>query len=107
MRIRIQTPTELSDGTIAIRTYQPDDIHLCFKAARESMRRYRVIYRGFIQSTQSKKLEHGLKKQSQNSGNNKVNITLSLPRWQPVAFWVGVAWTRSIGSTKQRTLGIG
>ena len=37
MRIRIQTPTELSDGTIAIRTYQPRDVHTCFEAARESI----------------------------------------------------------------------
>ena len=37
MRIRIQTPTELSDGTIAIRTYQPKDAHPCFEAARESI----------------------------------------------------------------------
>ena len=37
MRIRIQTPTEFSDGTIAIRTYQSSDVHPCFEAARESI----------------------------------------------------------------------
>ena len=33
----MQTPIELSDGTIAIRTYQPSDVHLYFEAARESI----------------------------------------------------------------------
>ena len=37
MTVRIQTPTELSDGTIAIRTYQPRDVHTYFEAARESI----------------------------------------------------------------------
>lgn len=37
MTVRMQTPTELSDGTIAIRTYQPQDVHLYFEAARESI----------------------------------------------------------------------
>ena len=33
----MQTPTEFSDGTIAIRTYQPSDVHPYFDAARESI----------------------------------------------------------------------
>ena len=37
MTATMQTPTELSDGTIAIRTYQPGDVHSCFEAARESI----------------------------------------------------------------------
>lgn len=37
MTVRMQTPTELSDGTIAIRTYQPQDVYLYFQAARESI----------------------------------------------------------------------
>ncbi len=37
MTVTMQTPTEFSDGTIAIRTYQPSDGHACFDAARESI----------------------------------------------------------------------
>ena len=37
MTVTMQTPTEFSDGTIAIRTYQPSDVHACFEAARESI----------------------------------------------------------------------
>ena len=37
MTATMQTPTELSDGIIAIRTYQPRDVHPCFEAARESI----------------------------------------------------------------------
>ena len=37
MTVPMQTPTECSDGTIAIRTYQPCDVHPCFEAARESI----------------------------------------------------------------------
>ncbi len=37
MTTPMQTPTELSDGTIAIRTYQPSDVHPYFEAARESI----------------------------------------------------------------------
>lgn len=37
MTVRIQTLTELSDETIAIRTYQPSDVHTYFEAARESI----------------------------------------------------------------------
>ena len=33
----MQSPMEFSDGTIAIRTYQPSDVHPCFEAARESI----------------------------------------------------------------------
>ena len=37
MTVATQTATEFSDGTIAIRTYQPSDVHACFEAARESI----------------------------------------------------------------------
>ena len=37
MRVTMRTPTEFSDRTVAIRTYQPSDVHSCFKAARESI----------------------------------------------------------------------
>ena len=37
MTAPMQTPTECSDGTIAIRTYQPRDVHPCFEAAWESI----------------------------------------------------------------------
>lgn len=37
MTVRMQTPTEFSDGIIAIRTYQPSDVHSHFEAARESI----------------------------------------------------------------------
>ena len=37
MTVSVEIPTELSDGTIAIRTYQPRDVHPCFEAARESI----------------------------------------------------------------------
>ena len=37
MTISVEIPMELSDGTIAIRTYQPRDVHPCFEAARESI----------------------------------------------------------------------
>ena len=37
MTTPMQTPTELSDGTITIRTYQPNDVSSCFEAARESI----------------------------------------------------------------------
>ena len=33
----VQIPTEFSDGTIAIRTHQPSDVHPYFEAARESV----------------------------------------------------------------------
>lgn len=36
-RIAVQIPIEFSDRTIAIRTYQPSDIHCYFEAARESI----------------------------------------------------------------------
>ena len=37
MTVRMQASTELSDGTITIRTYHPRDVHPCFEAARESI----------------------------------------------------------------------
>lgn len=37
MTIPMQIPTELSDGTITIRTHQSSDVHPYFKAARESI----------------------------------------------------------------------
>ncbi len=37
MTVSVETPMELSDGTIAIRTYQPRDVHPYFEAARESI----------------------------------------------------------------------
>lgn len=37
MTVSVETPMELSDGTIAIRTYQPCDVHPCFETARESI----------------------------------------------------------------------
>ncbi len=37
MTIPMQTLTEFSDGTIAIRTYRPNDVSSCFEAARESI----------------------------------------------------------------------
>ena len=37
MTVPMQTPTEFNDGTIAIRTYKPSDVHPCFEAARESI----------------------------------------------------------------------
>ena len=37
MTASVEIPMELSDGTIAIRTYQPCDVHPCFEAARESI----------------------------------------------------------------------
>ena len=37
MTVVVRIPTELSDGTIAIRTHQPSDIHPYFEAARESI----------------------------------------------------------------------
>ena len=37
MTVPMPTPTEFSDGTIAIRTYQPNDVPSCFEAARESI----------------------------------------------------------------------
>ena len=37
MTVSVEIPMELSDGTIAIRTYQPRDVHPCFEAARESI----------------------------------------------------------------------
>ena len=37
MTVTMQIPIELSDGTIAIRTYQPSDVHPYFEAARESI----------------------------------------------------------------------
>lgn len=37
MTVTMQTPTEFSDGTIEIRTYQPGDVHAYFEAARESI----------------------------------------------------------------------
>lgn len=37
MTTLMPTPTEFSDGTIVIRTYQPNDAPSCFEAARESI----------------------------------------------------------------------
>lgn len=37
MTVPMQIPTEFSDGTIAIRTYQSSDVYTCFEAARESI----------------------------------------------------------------------
>lgn len=37
MTVSVEIPMDLSDGTIAIRTYQPRDVHPCFEAARESI----------------------------------------------------------------------
>jgi len=37
MTVSVEIPVELSDGTIAIRTHQPRDVHPCFEAARESI----------------------------------------------------------------------
>lgn len=37
MTVPMPTPTEFSDGTIVIRTYQPNDAPSCFEAARESI----------------------------------------------------------------------
>ena len=37
MTVSVEIPMELSDGTIAIRTYQSSDVHPCFEAARESI----------------------------------------------------------------------
>lgn len=37
MTVTMPTPTELSDGTITIRTHQPSDVHPYFEAVRESM----------------------------------------------------------------------
>ena len=37
MTVSVETPMELSDGTIAIRTYQSRDVHPCFEAAWESI----------------------------------------------------------------------
>ena len=37
MTVVVQIPTEFNDGTIAIRTYQPSDVHPYFEAARESI----------------------------------------------------------------------
>ena len=37
MTVCMQTPIKFSDETIAIRTYQPRDVHPCFEAARESI----------------------------------------------------------------------
>ena len=37
MTVSVEIPMELSDGTIAIRTYQPRDVCPCFEAARESI----------------------------------------------------------------------
>ena len=37
MTVSVEIPIELSDGTIAIRTYQSRDVHPCFEAARESI----------------------------------------------------------------------
>jgi RimJ/RimL family protein N-acetyltransferase len=37
MTVSVETPMELSDGTITIRTYQPSDVHLYFEAIQESI----------------------------------------------------------------------
>ena len=37
MTVSVEIPIELSDGIIAIRTYQLRDVHPCFEAARESI----------------------------------------------------------------------
>ena len=37
MKVSVETPTELSDGTITIRTHNPSDVHPYFEAVRESV----------------------------------------------------------------------
>ena len=37
MTVPVEIPTEFSDGTIAIRAYQPSDVHPLFEAIRESI----------------------------------------------------------------------
>ncbi len=37
MKVSVKIPTELSDGTITIRTHKPSDVHPYFEAVRESV----------------------------------------------------------------------
>ena len=37
MKLTVETPTKLSDGTITIRTHKPSDVHPYFEAVRESI----------------------------------------------------------------------